>query len=113
MSTKTNRIGTAQAARAGCTVLAAGGANQTVRFVYMCMVQYMTLRKFEMAPTHWQLAELVGRSERTIRRSLAFLVSNGFLRVVRHGNRYTATVYTLGSAVLLSLDRARMPTADK
>jgi DNA-binding IclR family transcriptional regulator len=114
-------IGTAQAALAGAEILA-NGANESTKLIYVLAVQYMNSRTLELAPGHDRLAGLVGCTDRTVRRCMTFLVANGLLQIKRHGNRYTPTVYTLGTMVQSRIDQqargsehapVRASTADK
>ena len=91
-------IGTAEATLVGAALLVSA-TNQTTQLVYAYAVQHLNVRSGEMTPSHKRLANLVGCTERTIRRSLVFLIANGLLLIRQRGNQHRATVYVLGDAV--------------
>lgn len=101
---KRTRIGTAEAARAGLSVLSVSN-KPTLSLVYAAAVQFMNVGSLELWPGHRVLAKLAVCSERTVERHMDVLVANGLLQRISRGNRYRNTVYKLGPTVLDRLKR--------
>ena len=111
MTTKARRLGTAHVTRAGMRLLAAHPTESVWR-VFVALVQYMDHR-LQMAPGHRQIADDIGRTERTVRRAVEFLVDAEVLAIVHRGNRHRAACYSIGPALQARLTpNGRASTAE-
>ena len=97
MTSKPRRPGTAHVTRAGMRLLAAHPTESVWR-VFVALAQYMDHR-LQMAPGHRQVADDVGRTERTVRRAVEYLVDAEVLVIVHRGNRHRAACYSIGPAL--------------